>query len=73
MAYFPNGSAGEVFGEQCAKCKYGEAPCPIAYVQFNYNYRACNNKIARNILDDLIKDDGTCTMYEQFKKDFDNQ
>ena len=69
MAYFPNGSAGEVFDEQCCKCKYGEAPCPIAYVQFTYNYRACNNEIARNILDDLISDNGDCSMYKTFEKD----
>lgn len=70
MAYFANGSAGECFHEQCAICKYGEAPCPIAFVQFNYNYRACNNKIARGILDNLISDNGDCSMYKMFEKDF---
>ena len=70
MAYFANSSEGDNFREECASCKYGEKPCPIFLVQFNYNYSACNNKIARSILDDLISDDGTCLMKEEFKTDF---
>lgn len=70
MAYFPNGSAGEVFDNQCLKCKYGEKGCPIWLVQVNYNYDACNNEVATKILNDLIKDDGTCEMYKEFEKDF---
>lgn len=69
MAYFPNGSAGECFENQCEKCKYGEEPCPICGVQYNYNYEACNNKTARAILDDLVSDDGTCKMFKQFQHD----
>ncbi|MBA7500883.1 hypothetical protein ES704_03645 [subsurface metagenome] len=70
MAYFANSTEGECFDEQCSKCKYGELPCPIWLVQSNHNYDACNNKIARQILDELVSDDGTCTMFEEFKKDF---
>jgi len=70
MAYFSNGTEGIVFELQCEKCKYGKKACPIAYVQFTYNYDACNNKIARNILDALIKNDGMCTMFNEFKLDF---
>lgn len=70
MAYFPNGTAGVGFDEQCARCKYGEEPCPIALVQTLFNYEACNNKTARAILEKLVHDDGTCTMFERFKKDF---
>ncbi len=70
MAYFANGEAGECFEEQCAKCKYGEEPCPIALVQMNYNYDACDNKTARAILNGLVKNDGSCIMYEMFSKDF---
>lgn len=70
MAYFSNSGAGEVFYNQCAKCKYGEEPCPIAAVQVLYNYDACNNKTARAILDELVKQDGTCSMFELFKDDF---
>lgn len=70
MAYFSNGSEGMVFDDQCARCKYGDKPCPIALVQMTYNYDACNNEVARKILDTLVKNDGTCTMHETFKHDF---
>lgn len=70
MAYFANGSEGIVFYEQCMRCKYGEVFCPIAYVQSAFNYKACNNKTATKILGELVKNDGTCTMFETFKNDF---
>ena len=35
-----------------------------------YNYDACNNEVARKILDSLIANDGTCEMYKTFEKDF---
>ena len=69
MAYFSNGTEGMVFDEQCSRCKYGQEPCPIALVQMSYNYDACNNPTARKILDTLVKDDGTCEMFETFKDD----
>ena len=69
MAYFSNGSEGMVFDEQCSRCKYGQEPCPIALVQMEHNYDACNNPTARKILDTLVKDDGTCEMFETFKDD----
>jgi hypothetical protein len=64
MAYFPNGSAGEVFDEQCGRCRYGEGPCPIWWVQHQHNYSACNNREARKIIDYLVHNDGTCAMFE---------
>ncbi len=70
MAYFSNGSEGMVFDEQCAICKYGEDPCPIAFAQMNWNYEAGNNKTARAILDYLVKNNGECAMFNEFKKDF---
>ena len=70
MAYFSNGTEGSVFDEQCCRCKYGDKSCPIAIVQGSYNYKACNNKTARAILDVLVKQDGTCTVFEMAKKDF---
>lgn len=70
MAYFSNGTEGSVLDHQCSLCKYGEENCPIFFVQFNYNYDACNNEVARKILDDLIADNGTCAMWKEFKKDF---
>ena len=70
MAYFSNGSEGAVFEEQCSKCKYGLHDCPIAFVQMEYNYEACNNDVATRILNQLVKPDGTCTMWEMAKQDF---
>jgi len=64
MAYFPNGTSGMCFDSQCAKCRYGDVACPIAWVQNYYNYDACNNTIATSILDSLVKEDGTCTMFQ---------
>ena len=64
MAYFPNGSSGDCFAEQCYQCRYGDRPCPIYYVQSTYNYDACNNEVATKILDHLVSDDGTCSMFK---------
>jgi len=70
MAYFSNSTEGFALDEQCAKCKYGKYPCPIFAVQVNYNYDAVNNEVATKILDSLIKYDGTCSMWKEFKHDF---
>lgn len=64
MAYFPNGTSGEVFVEQCGRCRYGDGPCPIWQVQHDYNYDACNNKVATAILGALVKNDGACAMFK---------
>lgn len=69
MAYFGNSCEGNVFETQCSKCVYGEDACPIALVQIIYNYEACNNKTAREILDTLVKNDGTCAMFHKFEND----
>lgn len=70
MAYFSNSGDGSCFEEQCDKCRYGLQPCTIARIQLNYNYKAVNNREASSILNDLVKDDGTCEMFKLFKKDF---
>jgi hypothetical protein len=72
MAYFSNGSEGMVFDAQCSKCKFGDKPCPIAAIQINYNYDQLKDSsgIARKIMDELVKDDGTCTVYEMAKLEF---
>ena len=70
MAYFSNGSEGSVFDAQCGKCKFGLKPCPIAFVQTMFNYDAVNNIVATKILNELVKDDGTCTVFAMAKTDF---
>lgn len=62
MAYFSNGTEGMKFDAECADCPYGESSCPIAFVQSFYNYDACNNTVARSILDKLVSNDGKCSM-----------
>lgn len=64
MAYFANGTEGEVFDNQCGQCRYGDQPCPIAWVQTTYNHDACNNETATDILNYLVKQDGSCKMFE---------
>jgi len=70
MAYFANGSEGMCFDEQCCRCKYGEGSCPVYFVQSMYNYDACNNEVATKILDALVKNDGTCQVFEMAKEHF---
>jgi hypothetical protein len=72
MAYFSNGSEGSVFDDQCSRCKFGQSPCPIAYVQMTYNYDQHKDKsgTATNILNDLVENDGTCKIFEMAKSDF---
>lgn len=72
MAYFSNGSEGMVFDDQCARCKFGRHPCPIAFVQIdaNYDQHKDTSGTASKILGHLVKDDGTCMVYEMAKQDF---
>ncbi len=72
MAYFSNGSEGVVFDDQCARCKFGKSPCPIAFVQMdaNYDQHKDTSGTAKKILDHLVSDDGTCAVYEMAKQDF---
>lgn len=70
MAYFSNGSEGMCFDEECMGCKYGEDPCPIAFIQMEFNYEAVNNKTATKILNYLVKNNGSCAMKQAFIKDF---
>lgn len=71
MAYFSNGSEGMVFDDQCARCKYGQHPCPIAFTQIdsNYDQHKDTSGTATKILNLLVKNDGTCTFFETFKHD----
>ena len=68
MAYFSNGSEGMAFDEECSTCPIGQEPCPIFLVQIEYNYEACNNEVARSILEKLVADNGTCSMKQLLKR-----
>lgn len=73
MAYFPNSSAGEVLDQQCCECIIGmENPCPVAFVQMEYNYKQFDKNGKRNelsgLLDRLIAPCGTCLMKRELDK-----
>jgi hypothetical protein len=69
MAYYSNGSEGDAFAVQCTKCKYGSGPCPIALAQMNYNYEQHKDESGTcgRLLNDLVNQDGTCTMWKTFQ------
>lgn len=72
MAYYSNGSEGDCFSYQCSICKYGNEPCPIALIQMEYNYDQLKDSTgtARKVLNELVANDGTCSMFKTFEKDF---
>ena len=70
MAFFSNGTEGMVFDEECSTCIHGEKSCPISLVQMIYNYEARNNKVAREILDTLVSQDGKCAIKKAFPEHF---
>ena len=63
MAYFPNGSSGAILDEQCAEC-LPEDPCPIAFVQIEYNYEQCHagQEKIRELMNILVNEKGECQM-----------
>lgn len=63
MAYYPNSDAGHNLDAQCAQCKYGEQACPIALAQIMFNYDACNNKVATDVLNCIVRDNTGCQMF----------
>lgn len=73
MAYFSNSTDGSRFEHQCSICKLNDASCPIAAVQFNYNYDAVNNEVATKILGSLVMDNGRCLMYLEIEKLYDGK
>ena len=65
MAYFPNGTSGEVLDEQCTECYIpDDAPCPVLNIQGQYNYKQLNkgNKDLENAMNLLIDEKGNCLM-----------
>jgi len=59
MAYFSNSSEGSCLDNECLDCILNDKPCPILLVQATYNYEACNNKTASEILNCLVKEKDT--------------
>lgn len=67
MAYFPNGSSGEIFDRQCADCPLGEGPCPTAAIQMLYNYDQVSDgqEKLREAMTILVDDKGICQTRKQ--------
>jgi len=67
MAYFPNGTAGEVLDEQCHQCLHAMNDgvlCPVYYVQMEYNYKQCDDgqECLRAAMNLLVNEAGECQM-----------
>ena len=67
MAYFANGTEGEILDVQCIDCIHADldALCPIAHVSMEFNYDQLDEgqEKLRHCLNVLIKDvDGQCAM-----------
>ena len=66
MAYFPNGTAGEVLDDQCSECPVdNEAPCPVLLVQTAYNYSQFydgGNARLIEAINLLVNEKGICQM-----------
>ena len=60
VAYFPNGSAGEVLDNQCAGCLLGDAGCPTQLVQLMYNYDQIDVPKLREAMEILVSEEGKC-------------
>lgn len=77
MAYFPNGTAGDIFeAEWCSRCAHegGEdgPGCPVMLAHILYSYELCNAKDdpGKVILDLLIPDEApthvpACAMFHE--------
>lgn len=74
MAYFSNSTEGMVLDEQCCSCVLFNAEypsdlwCPIAYVQMDYNYKQIGNDLAREIINQLVNEEGECQLKPTLEK-----
>ena len=66
MAYFANGSEGEVLDEQCASCPMcddaGEFQCPIQLQHLLHNYDQCNNEKFVAAMNIGVNEQGECQL-----------
>ena len=67
MAYFSNGTEGEILDEQCAECSVADdAPCPVLWVQTTYNYSQIDKDGEPTLLSEaincLVDEKGQCKM-----------
>jgi len=75
MAYFPNGTAGEVLDRQCQDCPlnpHGDDPCEVSTVHllFNYDQVGVGHEKLRDALRFLVSDNGTCQVRRRARDAF---
>lgn len=73
MAYFPNGTSGQVLDDQCDECIHGlsnDVMCPVYLAQIHFNYDQCRprEKKLRTALNMLIDEKGNCQVKAAFEK-----
>lgn len=70
MAHFSNSSAGDHFDSQCTECPLGQLPCPIAWVQMEYNYAQLRdgNGDLKKAMTDLVSDEEGCKTFLLLKQ-----
>ena len=77
MAYFPNGSSGEILDRQCEKCPLGRGEsgecCPVELVQLHYNYDQCDDgqEKLREAMNILIDNRGICQVGKKLTEKID--
>ena len=79
MAYFPNGTSGEMFVEDtCVRCVHWKdlgdgrgTGCPVFDLHLIYSYELCNKKDdpGKIMLDTLITPDNECVMFHAHGRD----
>lgn len=66
MAYFSNGSEGEILDSQCAECLHADPDvgCPIFLIQMNFNYDQLSKgqEKLKEAMEILIDKNGICQM-----------
>lgn len=67
MAYFSNGCEGETLEIQCRHCPLGDGPCPVQFVQMQYNYVQLDEgqEKLQEAMTALVDDDGICQVRKQ--------
>lgn len=73
MAYFANGTEGDILTNQCHTCLHGmndDVLCPVVSVQMTYNYDQLNdgNEDLRAAMNMLIDEQGNCRMCQAIKQ-----
>jgi len=72
MAYFANGTEGEILDEQCSDCRIpDDAPCPVLWVQTHYNYKQLDKgkeTLTSELMNCLVDENGKCLMKVEIDK-----